>query len=72
MPKVTTGFQEGGRIRIELNYEDYKTWEEILGINAEENTTMMPDGSYWKTLLVVVGHTEYRFGGPVMTSRSED
>ena len=72
MPKVTFGVGDGGRIRIEVNYDDYKEWERILGGNAVENTTLVGEGRYWKSLMLVVGHTEYRISGPVMTSREEE
>lgn len=72
MPKVVTRTTD--RVRIELRYDDYKIWEEILGDDAVENTTLVdpddPDNSaWWKTLLVEVGGIEYRFSGPVMRSR---
>lgn len=78
MPKVTFGTHDGGRIRIEVNYEDYKRWEEILVANFDgvhmfkENTTLVDGGRYWKALEFKVGSTEYRISGPVMTSREED
>lgn len=72
MPKVTFGINDGGRIRIEVNYEDYKVWEAILAGRAEEHTTLVDGGRYWKSLRLMVGHTEYRISGPVMTSREED
>lgn len=72
MPKFTIGWQSDGRMRIELNYVEYKAWEKILGDNAKESVTLLEDGKYWKTLLVEVGGTEYRFSGPVMVSRDED
>lgn len=53
MPKVTFGINKGGRIRIEVNYEDYKVWEGLLGKwlfsgIATESTTLVEGGRYWK------------------------
>lgn len=72
MPKIAVRTED--RIRIELEYDDYKDWEDILGDAAEEHTTLTdPDSpetsGWWKTLYVKVGETEYRFSGPVMRSR---
>lgn len=71
MPKIAVRTED--RIRIELEYTDYKEWERILGEDAEEHTTLVdttdPDSGWWKTLYVKVGETEYRFSGPIMRSR---
>lgn len=72
MPKVTFGVHEGGRIRIELDYDDYKAWEVLLGEGANEHTTIVEGEGYWKTLVVKIGATEYRFSGPIMTSRADE
>jgi hypothetical protein len=74
VPKIAIRTED--RIRIELEYDDYKQWEEILGDWAEEHTTLAdpenPETSpWWKTLYVVVGETEYRFSGPLMRSRED-
>lgn len=74
MPKIAVRTED--RIRIELEYTDYKEWERILGDNAVENTTLIdienPETSGWfKTLFLKVGETEYRFSGPLMRSREE-
>lgn len=73
MPKIAVRTED--RIRIELEYDDYKRWEEILGDNAIEHTTLVdsndPDSGWWKTLYLKVGKTEYRFSGPIMRSREE-
>jgi hypothetical protein len=75
MPKIAVRTED--RVRIELEYDDYKEWERILGSHAEEHTTVVdeedsPDGAaWWKTLYVKVGETEYRFSGPLMRSREE-
>lgn len=73
MPKIAVRTED--RIRIELEYADYKAWEEILGEYAEENTTMVdsndPNSGWWKTLYIKVGETEYRFSGPIMRSRED-
>lgn len=73
MPKIAVRTED--RIRIELEYTDYKEWEEILGDSAEEHTTLVdtndPDSGWWKTLYLKVGETEYRFSGPIMRSREE-
>ena len=73
MPKIAIRTED--RIRIELEYDDYKEWEDILGDDAEEHTTLVdpndPDSGWWKTLYVKVGETEYRFSGPIMRSREE-
>lgn len=74
MPKIAVRTED--RIRIELEYDDYKEWERILGDKAVEHTTLTePDSpetsGWWKTLFVQVGKTEYRFSGPVMRSREE-
>lgn len=73
MPKIAVRTED--RIRIELEYTDYKEWEDILGGRAEEHTTMIdpndPNSGWWKTLFVKVGETEYRFSGPIMRSREE-
>lgn len=73
-PKIAIRTED--RIRIELEYTDYKEWERILGDHAVENTTLIdlenPETSGWfKTLFVKVGETEYRFSGPLMRSREE-
>lgn len=65
MPKVIMGTQADARIRIEVNYEDYKCWEEILGKRATESISDAGD-HYWKTLHIKVGETDYRISGPVM------
>jgi hypothetical protein len=72
LPKLSVRTED--RIRIELEYDDYKVWEEILGDAAEEHTTLVqPDNpkesGWWKTLYLKVGETEYRFCGPLMRSR---
>jgi hypothetical protein len=71
MPKIAVRTED--RIRIELEYDDYKVWEDILGDDAEEHTTLVdpkdPTSGWWKTLYVKVGETEYRFSGPIMRSR---
>lgn len=81
MPKVTFGVHRGGRIRIEVDYEDYKVWEALLlgeehpatsNFEIIEHTTIADDGSYWKTLHFRIGETEYRIGGPVMGSRRDE
>lgn len=74
MPKIAVRTED--RIRIELEYTDYKEWERILGDSAVENTTLIdienPETSGWfKTLFLKVGETEYRFSGPLMRSREE-
>lgn len=74
MPKIAVRTED--RIRIELEYTDYKEWERILGDNAVENTTLIdienPETSGWfKTLFLKIGETEYRFSGPLMRSREE-
>ena len=71
MPEVTFGVHDGGRIRIEVCYEDYKKWEEILGTNATEATTTTEQGHYWKSLYFKIGKTEYRISGPMMPSRTD-
>lgn len=72
-PKIAVRTED--RIRIELEYTDYKEWERILGEDAEEHTTLVdtedPDSGWWKTLFIKVGETEYRFSGPIMRSREE-
>jgi len=71
MPKIAIRTED--RIRIELEYVDYKEWEHILGASAVESTTLVdptnPDSGWWKTLYIKVGKTEYRFSGPLMRSR---
>lgn len=74
MPKIAVRTTD--RIRIELEYDDYKEWERVLGSAAEEHTTLTdpdnPDSSgWWKTLYLKVGKTEYRFSGPLMRSRED-
>lgn len=73
MPKLAVRTED--RIRVELEYDDYKMWEHILGDHAKEHTTLVdpddPDSGWWKTLYVKVGKTEYRFSGPIMRSREE-
>ena len=70
MPKIAVRTED--RIRIEVEYDDYKRWEEILKpAGATESTTMVDDGGWWKTLYVKVGKTEYRFIGPLMRSRTD-
>ena len=74
MPKLAIRTED--RIRIELEYDDYKEWERILGDNAEEYTMFddlsnLKESGWWKILLVKVGKTEYRFSGPLMRSREE-
>ena len=69
MPKIAVRTTD--RIRIECEYDDYKEWERVLGNSAEEHTTMLDDGGWWKTLYLKVGLTEYRFSGPVMRSRED-
>jgi hypothetical protein len=73
MPKIAVRTED--RIRIELEYDDYKEWEDILGNEAKEHTTLVdpddPTSGWWKTLYLKVGETEYRFSGPVMRSREE-
>lgn len=73
MPKIAVRTED--RIRIELEYTDYKEWERILGEDCEEHTTLVdtedPDSGWWKTLYIKVGETEYRFSGPIMRSREE-
>ena len=65
MPKVIMGTNEDSRIRIEVNYEDYKEWEEVLGDHATEAISDADD-HYWKTLHIKIGKTDYRISGPVM------
>ena len=71
MPKIAVRTED--RIRIEVEYTDYKEWERILGSHAEEHTTLVdptnPDSGWWKTLYLKVGKTEYRISGPLMRSR---
>ena len=73
MPKLAVRTED--RIRIELEYDDYKMWENILGNSATEHTTFVDpedvDSGWWKTLYVKVGKTEYRFSGPLMRSRED-
>jgi hypothetical protein len=74
VPKIAVRTED--RIRIELEYDDYKRWEEILGENAEEHTTFADpnnpqESGWWKTLYLKVGKTEYRFAGPLMRSRED-
>lgn len=74
MPKIAIRTED--RIRIELEYTDYKEWERVLGSYAVESTTLVdPDSPetspWWKTLFLKVGKTEYRFSGPVMRSRED-
>lgn len=65
MPKIIMGTNADSRIRIEVNYEDYKQWEAILKDVAEENLST-GEGHYWKTLHFKIGETDYRIAGPVM------
>jgi len=65
MPKVIVGTNSDARIRIEVNYEDYKEWEAILGDKATEAISDAGD-HYWKTLHILIGKTDYRIAGPVM------
>lgn len=74
MPKIAVRTKD--RIRIELEYSDYKEWERVLGEHVVESTTLVdPDNpktsGWWKTLYIKVGKTEYRFSGPVMRSRED-
>lgn len=73
MPKIAIRTED--RVRIELEYDDYKEWEDILGDAAEEHTTLVDpnddESGWWKTLYVKVGKTEYRFSGPIMRSRED-
>lgn len=73
MPKLAVRTED--RIRIEVEYDDYKEWERILGADAIEHTTLVnpkdPNSGWWKTLYVNVGKTEYRFSGPLMRSRED-
>ena len=56
MPKIIVGTNADSRIRIEVNYEDYKAWEHILATHAEEAISDAGD-HYWKTLHLRVGST---------------
>jgi hypothetical protein len=66
-PRVSV--QVGDRVRIDCNYEDYKSWERVLRAalhgDFKEETTL-GDGYYWKSMSFKIGETEYRVGGPVM------
>jgi len=73
MPKIAVRTED--RIRIEVEYDDYKKWEELL-VNAsivEEHTTLVDPNDaasgWWKTLYFKIGKTEYRISGPLMRSR---
>ena len=72
MPKIAVRTED--RIRIEVEYDDYKAWEELLGNNVEEHTTLVEstnpeEAGWWKTLYFKIGKTEYRISGPLMRSR---
>ena len=73
MPKLAVRTED--RIRVEVEYDDYKVWEHILGDAAEEHTTLVnpndPTSGWWKTLYFKIGKTEYRISGPLMRSREE-
>jgi len=74
MPKIAVRTED--RVRIEVEYDDYKEWERILGDDAEEHTTFADPAhpktsGWWKTLYLKVGETEYRFSGPLMRSRED-
>ena len=71
MPKIIVGTNADSRVRIEVNYEDYKVWEAILGNNAEEHISDAGD-HYWKTLYFRIGVTDYRISGPVMIRAGAD
>jgi hypothetical protein len=73
MPKIAVRTED--RVRIEVEYDDYKDWEELLGNKVEEHTTMVdpnePNSGWWKTLFFKIGKTEYRISGPLMRSRED-